>query len=237
VGARCCVSGGRGPGEKNETEAEFRLRERDVHLRGAPRAHGSGHRDCDLQERGWIRRQWCASQQRGTKQVKPNALGPQDLGASSVTSSEVANNAITTGDVAPDAIMNQNLAPGSVTGTNLAPNSVTPSAVQDSSYTPLTLENGWSSPDGYYQAAYTVEPDGLVRLRGAIAGGTDFEFARLPAGIRPTKILQTAIYADCPPNITDGLYIEGPLSANTGQMSVSHTGCGIYSLDGVTYQP
>jgi hypothetical protein len=110
--------------------------------------------------------------------------------------------------------------------------------VQDSSYTPLTLENGWNSPSGYYQAAYTVEPDGLVRLRGAIAGGTDVEFARLPAGIRPTKILQTAIYAACPAGVnTDGLYIEGPLSANTGKMYVSRTDCGIYSLDGVTFQP
>jgi hypothetical protein len=174
----------------------------------------------------------------GTKQVKPNALGPQDLGANSVTSSEVANDAVTSEEVAPDAILNQNLAPNSVTGNNLAPNSVTPSAVQDSSYTPLALENGWSSPDGYYQAAYTVEPDGLVRLRGAIAGGTDVEFARLPAGIRPSKILQTAIYAACPSGVnTDGLYIEGPLSANTGKMYVSRTDCGIYSLDGVTFQP
>lgn len=173
----------------------------------------------------------------GSKQVKPNALGAQDLGTNSVTGAEVANDAITTEEVAPDAIQSSNLAPDSVTGTDLAPNSVTPSAVQDSSYTPLALENGWSSPDGYYQAAYTVEPDGLVRLRGAIAGGTDVEFARLPAGIRPTRILQTAIFASCSDANTDGLYIEGPTNVNAGKMYVGRTDCGIYSLDGVTFQP
>lgn len=193
----------------------------------------------------------------GTKQVKPNALGPQDLGANSVTSSEVANGSITSGTVAPgaiqtddlatgsvtsgtvgpDAILSQNLAPNSITAPALAPNSVTPGAVRDSSYKALTLVNGWHGFAGYYQPGYTVEPDGLVRLRGAIVGGSDVQFASLPAAVRPTAILQTAIYASCPDANTDGLYIEGPMNVNAGKMYVSRTDCGIYSLDGVTFQP
>ena len=90
-----------------------------------------------------------------------------------------------------------------------------------------------------------MDAQGLVRLRGAITGGTNNQFATLPIGVRPSKIVQAPVYAACegiaPHDATDdseGLYIEQASALGSpGGMSFSSKDCGIYSLDGVTFQP
>ena len=90
-----------------------------------------------------------------------------------------------------------------------------------------------------------MDAQGLVRLRGGIAGGTNPTFATLPVGVRPSSIIQAPVYAACegiaPHNATDnaeGLYIEfSGHPTMPGAMGFSSDDCGIYSLDGVTVQP
>jgi hypothetical protein len=180
--------------------------------------------------------------------IAKNAVKKQEIAKNAVKASELANNSVDRGSLLQNAVTAPKLAPDSVTAPKLAPNSVTPEAVEDITYTPLPLVNGWSNAGGYYPAGYTVDAEGQVRLRGAILGGASGHFATLPVAVRPQFILQTSVYAACPkadptePTSrfinAEGLYIEGPTHpTDPGEMSFSSTDCGIYSLDGVTFEP
>jgi hypothetical protein len=59
-------------------------------------------------------------------------------------------------------------------------------ALSDSGFTPLSLENGWTHAPYSTRGAAVKNENGIVRLEGAIAQGTDARLFTLPVGFRPT---------------------------------------------------
>ncbi len=70
-----------------------------------------------------------------------------------------------------------------------------------------TLTNSWAyGGSDTSEPAYTKDPDGIVHLRGSVAGGmSDTVAFTLPPGYRPAAISLFPVYAD--ENTTDSLYI------------------------------
>ncbi len=95
-------------------------------------------------------------------------------------------------------------------------------------YKPLALQNGWTTNAAYFSPSYSVDAQGLVRLRGLVIPGTGVVITTLPAEARPSKITQVPIYSGN--GDATGLFIQpdGQVSANSGLSAA-------LSLDGVTF--
>ena len=80
----------------------------------------------------------------------------------------------------------------------------------------FTLKNSWVF-GGYstFHAGYYKDGQGIVHLRGSLAGGTSGYAFRLPAGYRPAKFLWLPIYTN---------------SANAGGLEIDPNGK-VYPLD------
>jgi hypothetical protein len=98
----------------------------------------------------------------------------------------------------------------------------------------LTLKNGWVNGGfGSYAAAYSVDSQHVVHLRGSAASGSGMAF-RMPNAVRPSHTLWLSIYAFN--GSSGGLEIEPNGAAflfdNTGSNSDVTQ---FSSLDGVTF--
>jgi hypothetical protein len=105
---------------------------------------------------------------------------------------------------------------------------------------PLALENGWANlgVPAVRPAAYAVDAQGVVHLRGEIAGGTSGGFAfTVPASIRPKGFLVEVpvalhdVYVGIVEIETSG---QGAIWDNPASPGYATT---FTDLDGVTYTP
>jgi hypothetical protein len=107
-------------------------------------------------------------------------------------------------------------------------------SVKTSGYTPLTLVNGWANAPFSTSNAEVQVASGIVRFKGAVAGGTAATIATVPAAFRPPANVFL------PVNLCDAvsgqleITPDGTVTVQPESGSFSDASC-FTSLDGVSY--
>jgi hypothetical protein len=152
------------------------------------------------------------------------------IGKNAVKTKNIANKAVKTKKLAGKAVTEAKLAAAAVTAGKLADGAVTEAKVAPLEFTDASgFTNGWSASNALAPPQFAKDVQGIVHLRGNIAGGTNNTSAfTLPSGFRPNAIRGYAV--------TSGFATECTLSvAATG--TVTPTGCNnlFVTLDPVTF--
>jgi len=182
----------------------------------------------------------------GSPQIKKNAVKTGDIARNAVKVGKLAKEAVKAGKLAKNAVPTNRLRDNAVTGDKVNESTLgtVPSAQTSNSIVPPEgwheigapgepgFENSWVNvpPSGlsFETAAFYMDHEGIVHLKGLVKGGSTSVIFHLPPGYRPANGRVLARIALCG---------EGACTDPVGLMFIAGSGISVPGFEGAVVGP